>query len=104
MSTETGSEPRFEPRTSRIRGKCARKARKKRQKQTKIDRKRVQRYDRTVRRKVRCSGLLKSANLSFTTCKSKKAVPQHTYEGAGEKMYSSYSFTTSALDGGVYHM
>jgi hypothetical protein len=30
----------------------------------------------------------------------KKAVPQHTYEGAGgERMYSSYSFTTSALDG-----
>jgi hypothetical protein len=30
-----------------------------------------------------------------------KAVPQHTYGGAeGERMYSSYSFTTSALDGG----
>jgi hypothetical protein len=29
-----------------------------------------------------------------------KAVPQHTYGGAGgERMYSSYSFTTSALDG-----
>jgi hypothetical protein len=29
-----------------------------------------------------------------------KAVPQHTYGGAGGKrMYSSYSFTTSALDG-----
>jgi hypothetical protein len=28
------------------------------------------------------------------------AVPQHTYGGAGgEGMYSSYSFTTSALDG-----
>jgi hypothetical protein len=31
-------------------------------------------------------------------CKG-KAVPQHTYEGAGGKDYSSYSFTTSALDG-----
>jgi hypothetical protein len=31
---------------------------------------------------------------------SKKAVPQHTYEDTGgESMYSSYSFTTSALDG-----
>jgi hypothetical protein len=30
-----------------------------------------------------------------------KAVPQHAYGGAGGKrMYSSYSFTTSALDGG----
>jgi hypothetical protein len=29
-----------------------------------------------------------------------KAVPQHTYGGAWrERMYSSYSFTTSALDG-----
>jgi hypothetical protein len=28
-----------------------------------------------------------------------KAVPQHTYEGAGGEEYSSYSFTTSALDG-----
>jgi hypothetical protein len=29
-----------------------------------------------------------------------KAVPQHTYGGAGgERMYISYSFTTSALDG-----
>jgi hypothetical protein len=29
-----------------------------------------------------------------------KAVPQHTYGGAGgERRYSSYSFTTSALDG-----
>jgi hypothetical protein len=28
-----------------------------------------------------------------------KAVPQHTYGKAGrERMYSSYSFTTSALD------
>jgi hypothetical protein len=28
-------------------------------------------------------------------------VPQHTYEGAGrgDRMYSSYSFTTSELDG-----
>jgi hypothetical protein len=32
-----------------------------------------------------------------------KAVPRHTYEGAGGKrMYSSYSFTTSALDGGEW--
>jgi hypothetical protein len=31
----------------------------------------------------------------------KAAVSQHTYGGAGgERMYSSYSFTTSALDGG----
>jgi hypothetical protein len=30
-----------------------------------------------------------------------KAVPQHTYRGArGERRYSSYSFTISALDGG----
>jgi hypothetical protein len=30
----------------------------------------------------------------------RKAVPQHTYRGAkGERMYNSYSFTTSALDG-----
>jgi len=30
-----------------------------------------------------------------------KAVPQHTYGGArGDSRYSSYSFTTSALDGG----
>jgi hypothetical protein len=29
-----------------------------------------------------------------------KAVPQHTYEVAeGERMHSSYSFSTSALDG-----
>jgi hypothetical protein len=28
-----------------------------------------------------------------------KAAPQHTYGGAGERMYSSYSLTTSALDG-----
>jgi hypothetical protein len=28
-----------------------------------------------------------------------KAVPQHTYVGAGESMYSSYSFTASALCG-----
>jgi hypothetical protein len=29
-----------------------------------------------------------------------KAVPQHTYGGAwGERSYSSYSFTTSAIDG-----
>jgi hypothetical protein len=32
-----------------------------------------------------------------------KAVPQHTYAGAsGERRYSSYSFTTSALDGGEW--
>jgi hypothetical protein len=32
-----------------------------------------------------------------------KAVPQHTYGGAGgERMYSSYSFTTSALDEGEW--
>jgi hypothetical protein len=32
---------------------------------------------------------------------SKAAVPHHTYGGAGggDRMYSSYSFTTSALDG-----
>jgi hypothetical protein len=34
--------------------------------------------------------------------KVKKAVPQHTYggTGGGGRMYSSYSFSTSALDGG----
>jgi hypothetical protein len=33
-----------------------------------------------------------------------KAVQQHTYKGAGGKrMYSSYSFTTSALDGVIGH-
>jgi hypothetical protein len=33
--------------------------------------------------------------------KKGKAVPQHTYGGTGgERRYSSYSFTTSALDGG----
>jgi hypothetical protein len=33
--------------------------------------------------------------------KKGKAVPQHTYGGAGvERMYSSYSFTTSVLDDG----
>jgi hypothetical protein len=32
-----------------------------------------------------------------------KAVTQHTYGGAGgERRYSSYSFTTSALDGGEW--
>jgi hypothetical protein len=32
-----------------------------------------------------------------------KAVPQHTYGGVwGERMYSSYSFMTSALDGGEW--
>jgi hypothetical protein len=32
-----------------------------------------------------------------------KAVPQHTHAGAGGgRMYSSYSFTTSALDGGEW--
>jgi hypothetical protein len=32
-----------------------------------------------------------------------KEVPQHTYAGAsGERRYSSYSFTTSALDGGEW--
>jgi hypothetical protein len=30
---------------------------------------------------------------------SQKAVPQHTYGSAEERRYSSYSFTTSALDG-----
>jgi hypothetical protein len=30
--------------------------------------------------------------------KRDKAVPQHTYGGTGGRMYSSYSFTTSALD------
>jgi hypothetical protein len=31
------------------------------------------------------------------------AVPQHIYAGAGEeRMYSSYSFTTSSLDGGEW--
>jgi hypothetical protein len=33
----------------------------------------------------------------------KKAVPQHTYGGAGrETMYSSYLFSTSALDVGEW--
>jgi hypothetical protein len=33
----------------------------------------------------------------------KKAVPQHTYGGTwGKRMYSSYSFTTSVLDGGEW--
>jgi hypothetical protein len=31
-----------------------------------------------------------------------KAVSQHTYGGAWERRYSSYSFTTSALDGGEW--
>jgi hypothetical protein len=32
-----------------------------------------------------------------------KEVPQHTHRGAGgERMYSSYSFTASALDGGEW--
>jgi hypothetical protein len=32
-----------------------------------------------------------------------KAVPQHTYGGAwGERRYSYYSYTTSALDGGEW--
>jgi hypothetical protein len=32
-----------------------------------------------------------------------KTVPQYTYGGAGgERRYSSYSFTTSALDGGEW--
>jgi hypothetical protein len=32
-----------------------------------------------------------------------KAVPQYTYGGeGGERMYSSYSLTTSALDGGEW--
>jgi hypothetical protein len=32
-----------------------------------------------------------------------KAVTQHTYEGeGGERIYSSYSFQTSALDGGEW--
>jgi hypothetical protein len=32
-----------------------------------------------------------------------KAVPQHTYGGTGgERMYRSYSFTTSVLDGGEW--
>jgi hypothetical protein len=33
-------------------------------------------------------------------CVKGKAVPQHTYGGMRERMYSSYSFTTSALDEG----
>jgi hypothetical protein len=33
----------------------------------------------------------------------KKAVPEHAYGGAGgERIYSSYSFTTSALDVGEW--
>jgi hypothetical protein len=31
-----------------------------------------------------------------------KVVPQHTYGDAGGRMYSSYSFTTSTLDGGEW--
>jgi hypothetical protein len=31
-----------------------------------------------------------------------KAVPQHTYGGAGREEYSSYLFTTSKLDGGEW--
>jgi hypothetical protein len=31
-----------------------------------------------------------------------KAVPQHTYGGAGGRMHSSYSFTTSVLDEGEW--
>jgi hypothetical protein len=31
-----------------------------------------------------------------------KAVPQHTYGGTGGRMYSTYSFTTSALGGGEW--
>jgi hypothetical protein len=31
--------------------------------------------------------------------KQGKAIPQHTYGGQGERMYSSYSFTTSTLHG-----
>jgi hypothetical protein len=34
-------------------------------------------------------------------CKG-KAVPQHTYKGAGRRRYSSYSFTASALNGGEW--
>jgi hypothetical protein len=38
-----------------------------------------------------------------TGCYKGKAVPQHTYGGArGERSCSSYSFITSALDGGEW--
>jgi hypothetical protein len=31
-----------------------------------------------------------------------KVVPQHTKQAQGERSYSSYSFMTSALDGGEW--
>jgi hypothetical protein len=36
------------------------------------------------------------------TCKKGKAVPLHNGGAWGERRYSSYSFTTSALDGGEW--
>jgi hypothetical protein len=42
-----------------------------------------------------------TAGIPFTEHKA-KAVPQHTNGGAGGRMYNSYSFTTSALDGGEW--
>jgi hypothetical protein len=39
----------------------------------------------------------------FLKISKRKAVPQHTYGGIqGGKMHSSYSFTTSAVDGGEW--
>jgi hypothetical protein len=41
--------------------------------------------------------------VSKTSVIEGKAVPQHTYGGGGEgMMHNSYSFTTSALDGGEW--
>jgi hypothetical protein len=41
-----------------------------------------------------------SVNFCDTKKEDGKAVPQHIYGGKGGQSYSSYSFTTSALDGG----
>jgi hypothetical protein len=43
--------------------------------------------------------VIKLSSYMIVNC---KAVPQQTLEAQRERMYSSYSFTTSALDGGEW--
>jgi hypothetical protein len=63
-------------------------------------------YDICVERRTKFNGLLMSiaVNIQCELLSLYEAeVPQHTYSGAGkERMYSSYSFTTSSLDGGEW--
>jgi hypothetical protein len=46
------------------------------------------------------SGYRPAVSVDHSNSIKGKTVPQHTYGGAGGRMYSSYSFSISALGGG----